>query len=126
MKPYSRSDRVGELIQQILSGLLLKEIKDPRLSRVTITGVRMSRDLRIAKVYFCTHDGEKSRHNAMEGFNRAKGFIKKTLAGEMALRYMPEIQFYYDESFEYGAHIEKLIKSIKSDYGTTDQSTKKK
>jgi ribosome-binding factor A len=58
MRPFSRSDRVGGLIKQVLAELLLKQISDPRLADATITGVQVSRDLRLAKIYFCTPGGE--------------------------------------------------------------------
>lgn len=118
MKPYPRSDRVGGLIQKVLSDLLRKDIHDPRLENATITGVKMSRDLRIAKVYYSIFGGADKQNAAAEGFKSAKGFVKRTLARELGLRYMPEIQFFFDESFEYGARIEELFKGLKHKNGT--------
>ncbi|NNG02209.1 MAG: 30S ribosome-binding factor RbfA [Desulfobacteraceae bacterium] len=115
MKPFSRSDRVGGLIQKVLSELLRKDIHDPRIANATITGVKMSRDLRIAKIYYSIFGDEKSRQDAADGFESARGFVKRSLAQELGLRYMPDVRFFYDESFEYGARIEKLIKGIKSE-----------
>ncbi len=110
MKPFSRGDRVGGLIQQVLAQLLHKEISDPRLATVTITGVQMSRDLRLAKIYFATGSGDQNKQAALEGFNRAQGFVKRELAQRLELRYMPDLRFYYDKAIDTGARIEQLIK----------------
>lgn len=113
MKPYARSDRVAGLIQQVLAELLHKEIRDPRVSTATITGVKVSRDLRIAKIYFSTAGDPKLRKAAIDGFNQARGFVKRELAQRVDLRYMPDLKFFYDESIEYGSRIEQLLKAAK-------------
>lgn len=113
MKPYARSDRVAGLIKQILAELLTTQISDPRLATATITAVKLSRDLRIAKIYFTIHGDESVRRAAGEGFKRARGFFKRELAQQLDLRYMPDLVFYYDDSIDYGEHIEKLLKTVK-------------
>lgn len=115
MKSFPRSDRVSGQVQKTMAELLRKEIKDPRLSAVTITGVRMSRDLRIAKIYFTAPNDEKTRTEALAGFERARGFVKRELAQRLGLRYMPDLKFFYDASIDYGEHIEKLLKAVKQD-----------
>jgi ribosome-binding factor A len=112
MKPFARSERVGGQIQKVLSDILLKRVKDPRLKTASITGVKMSRDLRIARVYFITSDDEKNVAQTIEGFKSALGYVKYKLAAELGLRYMPELRFFYDESFEYGVHIDKIFSRI--------------
>lgn len=101
-------------VQRMLAKLIQKGVRDPRLSQATITGVALSRDLRIAKVYFAMH-GEAEQQAILEGFESAKGFIKRELARELGLRYMPDLRFFYDGSFEYGAHINRVLKSIATD-----------
>jgi ribosome-binding factor A len=118
MRPFTRSDRVGGQIQKILAELLSKNIKDPRLKTTTITGVKMSRDLKSAKIYYVVSDDEIIKNAVIEGFKSACGYIKRTLAQRLGLRYMPDIKFFYDSSFDYGSHIDKVLKSIK----TTDSS----
>ena len=118
MTPFSRADRVSGLIQKVLSNILKKSIKDPRLKMATITGVKVSRDLKQARIYFTTSGDNQKKGAALKGFNSAHGFIKRTLAHELDLKYMPDIKFFYDESLEYGAHIDELIKSIKSENGS--------
>ena len=118
MSPFSRADRVGGLIQKVLSNILNKNIRDPRLKMVTITGVKVSRDLKQARIYFTTSGGIQKKDDTTEGFNSAHGFIKRTLAHELDLKYMPHLKFFYDESIEYGAHIDELIESTKSENGS--------
>jgi len=122
MKPFSRAERVGGHIQRALSELLQKGVSDPRLENTTITGVKMAQDLKSARIYYSTAEGEEKRHDAAEGFQSAKGHIKRHLARHLGLRYMPELKFIYDASFDYGMKIEKLLKSIGSENGT-DHST---
>lgn len=122
MKPFARSDRVCGQIHKVLSDVLLKRIKDPRLKSATITDVKMSRDLRIARIYFTTAGNKKSVEEAIEGFKSAIGYVKRTLAGQLGLRYMPELRFFYDESFDYGSHIDKILKDVKADDGLNHTS----
>jgi ribosome-binding factor A len=118
MIPFSRADRVGGLIQKVLSNILKKSIKDPRLKMATITGVKVSRNLKQARIYFTISGGSQKKGAAIKGFNSAHGFIKRTLAHELELKYMPDIKFFYDESLDYGTHIDELIESIKSENGS--------
>lgn len=117
MKPFLRSDRVSGQIQKILSEILLKKIKDPRLENASITDVKMSRDLRIARIYFVASGNKKSMEEAAEGFKSALGYVKRTLARQLGLRYMPDLKFFYDDSFDYGSQIDKVLKAVKADNG---------
>jgi ribosome-binding factor A len=117
MKPFVRSDRVSGQIQKILSEILLKKIKDPRLENASITDVKMSRDLRIARIYFVVSGNKKSIEEAVEGFKSALGYVKRTLARQLGLRYMPDLKFFYDESFDYGSQIDKVLKAVKANNG---------
>jgi ribosome-binding factor A len=113
-RSFSRADRVGGQVQRVLAELIQKGVNDPRLSQATITGVTLNRDLRIAKVYFTVHGGA-DKQAILEGFKSAKGFIKRELARELKLRYMPDLKFFYDGSFDYGAHINRVLKSLNTD-----------
>jgi len=117
MKPYKRGERVGTLIQQIISDILRKDINDPRLKMTTITGVKMSPDLKNARVYFSVSGGISRVENASQGFESALGYIKRRLGSEIDLRYIPKITFFYDESFDYGAYINKILKSVSAEDG---------
>lgn len=119
MKSFERSERVGGQIQKVVSDILRKEISDPRLNRVAVSGVKLSKDLRNAKIYFTLTEGKYTREDAIEGFQSAMGYIKRTLAARLGLRYMPELRFYYDASFDYGSHIDKVLKTIDTEDGSS-------
>jgi ribosome-binding factor A len=89
----------------------------------TISAVKMSKDLKIARIYFTVTGGKSNADEALKGFKSAAGFLKRSLAGELDLRYMPELKFFYDESFDYGEHIDKVLKSIKKDDGPDNTKT---
>jgi len=125
MKPFSRADRVGGQVQRALSELLHKRIRDPRLKDATISEVKMSPDLKLAKIYYTIPDRENARDDALAGFNSASGFVKRTLARELGLRYMPNLKFYYDDSFDYGAKIDNLLKSLNKEDEADSQSSEK-
>jgi len=115
MRPFARGDRVGGQIQKTLSDVLTRKIKDPRLAMATITSVKMSPDLRLARIYFSISGSATSKDEVIKGFKAARGFLKRILARQLGLRYMPDLTFFYDDSFDYGAHIDKLLKSIETD-----------
>jgi len=114
MRTFKRSDRVGSLIQKNVADILMKGIKDPRLETTVITGVKMSDDLKYARIYFSISGGgsEGKKKEVSEGFRSARGYIKRTLASQLGLRYMPELQFSYDDSLDYGSHIDKLLREV--------------
>ena len=109
---YKRSERVAMLIKQEVSNMLITELKDPGLGFVTVTGVKLSDDLRHCKVYYSTLGGQEQKHKVQQALTRAKGRIRKEIGRRIKLRMVPEIIFSYDESTEYADHIEALIKKI--------------
>ena len=118
MTSFSRADRVGGLIQKLLAELLQKDISDPRLQMATITEVKVTKDLRRARVFFTAGGGKDLSEQTAQGFRSAAGFIKRYLGPRLGLRYMPDLEFFYDESFDHGARIDQLLKSISSsDHG---------
>ena len=122
MTSFSRAERVSGLIQETLSELLNKRIHDPRLHMATITRVKMSTDLKSARIYYAIYGGDKKLEDAAKGFESARGFIKRILAPKLGLRYMPDLKFFYDDSFDYGSHIDQLFEKIKTDNGQNHQA----
>ena len=115
---YKRSDRVADLLHREIADLVFRRVKDPRLASITITGVKVSDDLKHARVFFCAMGGSKgedAKKNAAAGLQKAKGFIRMELGRRLSLRYVPELEFNYDVSFEYGDKIEKLLKELHKD-----------
>lgn len=108
-KEFPRSRRVGEQIHRELMDLLRREVKDPRVSGVTITAVRVSRDLAHARVFFTLLDEKHTVEEAGRALKGAAGFLRRELAGIMMLRTVPELRFVHDTSIEHAAHMEELI-----------------
>lgn len=125
MKTFARSGRVAGQIQKALSELLQRDIKDPRLEMVSITGVKVSTDLKHARVYFVSHGGEERKKEAANGFKTALGYLKRELAPRLGLRYMPDLKFFYDDSFDYGSRIDSILRSLKSDDDSDSTETEK-
>ncbi|HKK91764.1 MAG TPA: 30S ribosome-binding factor RbfA [Desulfobacteraceae bacterium] len=112
MKPYPRSERIGVKIQAALTELLAKKIQDPRLDMATISAVKVTADLRTAYVYFSVFENSEGVAEAEKGFNRSRGFIKKSIAPELGLKFMPDLKFVHDTSFDHGSKIDSLLKSV--------------
>jgi ribosome-binding factor A len=115
MKQYKRSQRVGDLIREVISEMILRDLRDPRVETVTITEVEVTADLKLARVYFSARGDQTREKAALQGLEGAAGFIKKNLGRELRLRYMPELMFEVDHSFDYGSKIDRLIRSIQDE-----------
>ena len=105
-----RTDRVAEALQELVAELLVREIKDPRIGLVTITGARVSPDLRNARVFFSCLGGEAQRAQSLDGLRSAAGFVRSQVARKLNLRVAPEIVFEYDPSLEQAERLSKLLK----------------
>ena len=109
---FSRTDRLNREVQRILGMFLQREVKDPRLQGVTVTACRMSKDLSICKVYFTVLGADRDSPEveaALQGFEKAKGFLRSAVGQQLRLRRTPELRFYYDEVPEQAAEIDALI-----------------
>jgi ribosome-binding factor A len=111
---YQRSERVGDLILEVIAELLRREIRDPRVQAVALTGTKVSKDLRHARVYFNLLGGADARAQASAGLKSAAGFIRSKVAKQLNLRFAPEIEFTYDETEDEAQRIAELLKQVKS------------
>src|SRR5438445_12729680 len=116
-----RPARVGEMIRMEVSQLLVCELKDPRIGLTTVTDVKMSPDLKQAKVYVSVLGGTEERHRTLQGLNSAASHIRHMIGARLRLRNTPELSFCYDPSIEYGAKIEELIQKSKQLAQPTDE-----
>ncbi|MBW2107203.1 MAG: 30S ribosome-binding factor RbfA [Deltaproteobacteria bacterium] len=107
-----RADRVGCVIQKELSNLLATKIKDPRLDMVTITAVKITDDLRAARVYVSVAEGKARMDSVLCGFRSAQGFLRRALGGRLGLRYVPTLTFVYDESFDRADSLSRIFKAL--------------
>ncbi|MDH5471469.1 MAG: 30S ribosome-binding factor RbfA [Gammaproteobacteria bacterium] len=112
-KEFSRSQRMAEQIRRELSELIRNEIKDPRVSWVSITAVKCSKDLTSAIVYFTLMDNSNS-DQTLQTLNNAAGFLRKQLASRIRSRITPVLKFIYDNSIERGSEMDALIAKARS------------
>jgi ribosome-binding factor A len=113
--PSQRAHRVGELIQHEISALLIRGLKDPRLGFVTITGVDVTPDLHLARVYYTVVGDEAARRATAAGLKSSTPFIRQQLGRQLRMKYLPDLIFEYDTSIEYGNRIESLLRAIHTD-----------
>jgi ribosome-binding factor A len=104
-----RMRRVDEAVRAVLSDAITKDLKDPRIGFVTVTGVKTSPDLRHARVYVSVLGEEPARAATLEGLRSAHGFLQGRLAGELTLKRTPALSFAYDESIDRGMRISELL-----------------
>jgi ribosome-binding factor A len=117
-KPRRRPARVADTIKSEIALLLLRKIKDPRLTQVTITNVSVTDDLATARVYYSVYE-DSVIDQAGQGLLKATGFIRSHLAQVLSMRHVPKLLFLYDESLRQQADMEKLFQEIEQEDGPT-------
>lgn len=108
-RSFGRQLRVGAQIHRVLTELLRKEVKDPRLSSVQINEVDLSGDLGVAKVYFSTLEPDADPAPVLDAFKSAHGFLRSRVGHALGLRRSPDLRFYPDTSAKQGLEISQLI-----------------
>ena len=96
-------------VLRTLSELLRFDVKDPSLNGVSLTSVEMTRDVSVAKIYFSILNPEDDPNSALEGLQRASGFLRSKLGSALKIRHVPELRFLHDDSVAHGIKISKLI-----------------
>ncbi len=112
MQPSRRPQRIALQIQHEVSSLISRNMKDRRIGFVTVTGVRMSPDLRHAKIFISLMGSENEKQESLETLNHATGWIRRELGQRIRMKFLPDIVFLKDTSQEYGDRIDKLIGEI--------------
>ena len=110
-----RSVRVGDQLLREIADLLMKKVKDPRVEGVTLTGIRVGRDLKNARIFFSVLGEDEKIMEAEAGLKSAKGFIKREIGFRMELKYIPEIMFKHDPTLKKGNYMEMLLDKLKTD-----------
>ena len=108
-REFSRNLRLGAQLQRTLSELIRFETKDPGLANISLTVVELSKDLSVAKIYFSLLNPDDDPQPALDGLQRASGFLRRKLGHELTVRHVPELRFVHDDSLAQGAAISKLI-----------------
>jgi ribosome-binding factor A len=117
----ARMRRVEGAMKAVLSDAIAKDLKDPRIGFVTVTGVKTSTDLRHARVYVSVLGDEPERSASMDGLRSAHGFLQHRLATELALKHTPALSFEYDESIDQGMRISQLLDQAAAREATGEQ-----
>jgi ribosome-binding factor A len=126
-----RINRINDLVQKELMDILKRESNDPRLNNLNITGVEVSRDLSVAKIYYTdfisvgyvklsesdadsgkNNDNNHKRNSVKKALDKASGFLRRELARRCDLRKTPELRFIYDKSIDQGSNIEDILRSV--------------
>lgn len=108
--PYDRAQRIADEIHHIIAMAVTTELSDPRLNGLEITRVKLTKDLKVARIYYHLRDIKKEQiESAKKGLQSAKGYLKKLVKNELDLRYMPEFEFFYDETIDLQERIDRLM-----------------
>ena len=109
-----RMRRVSESVREVVAEGV-RQLKDPRIGMVTVTGVEVTRDLQEARVYVSVLGGENKRRDTLRGLESAKGVLQARINNELSLRRTPQLTFQYDETVERGVRMTKLIDELAAD-----------
>ena len=111
----NRPERVGEAIRDELSTLLAREVHDPGVGFITLTTVKVSPDLQLARVYYTSMGDEKALKETAKALGRATPFLRRQIAQRLRLRRAPELQFFYDQSIAHQDRIEQILQDLKTE-----------
>lgn len=117
-----RAERIADRIREELSEMLIYDIADPRLTGISITSVRVDRELAFADIYASAIEGSERSGEILEGFESASGFIRRELSRRISLRTFPRLRFHWDPSFERAEHIERLIAILRDEASQEDEA----
>lgn len=110
-----RPEQVAETIRQVVAAALMHEVRDPRIGRVTLTGVSVTGDLSRARLRYLVAGDEQARERAAEGLARATGFLRGRVARALSTRIVPELVFEADRGAEHAARMEELLATLRPD-----------
>jgi ribosome-binding factor A len=120
MVSKTRIQKIEERIFEELSTILLMEVSDPRLETVSITKVKVDRELAFANIYVSSLAGSESSDEILEGLKHAGGFLRRELAHRIDIRHTPRLRFHWDPSPEHADRIDQLIASLHKEQQSTE------
>lgn len=115
MAQGNRPDRVAEEIRHVISETLSRDVKDPGIGFVTITHVKISSDLQVARISYTTMGDDKNKAATKAAIERAKPFLRRQIGQKMRLRRVPELNFHFDEGIAHQARVEEILIDIQKD-----------
>ncbi|MGI6660762.1 MAG: 30S ribosome-binding factor RbfA [Bacillota bacterium] len=119
-----RPEKIAASIREVVSELLLRRLKDPRIGFASIVNVEVNRDLSIAKVRVSVLGSDEEKAKTMEGLKSAQGLVRTEVAKALGIRHAPEVHFVLDEGIEHSLRVSQLISEIKaSQEGPEEEET---
>lgn len=113
-----RLQRISDRIRVLLAEMIVKEAQDPRLLGVSVTDVKVDRELAFADIYVSAVEGKGRSKEILAGLESARGFLRSELAARIDLRVIPRLRFHWDPTPERADHIEKLLSTLRSEEAT--------
>lgn len=113
MQVSHRIDKVADEIQRQISSIFLFEMDDPRLQGLTVTRVRLTRDIGLARIYFQTHDPKKAE-SVGKLLKKSAGYIRLALSKKMSMKKLPQLEFFYDDTQDELVRVAHLLQDIES------------
>jgi ribosome-binding factor A len=111
----TRPDRVGDQIRTELALLIAREVHDPGVGFLTLTRVKVTPDLQLARVYYTSLGDETAQRETARALQRAAPFLRRHLGQRIRLRRVPELEFFYDESIARNDRIEQILQELKAE-----------
>ena len=126
----AKSQRLGRIegeMQRVLSTLVSREVRDPRVGNITVTAVKVAPDMSTARIFFVPFVSKNTPEEVAEGLNRASGFLRGALGRALSLRHAPKLEFVYDQQVEHADKLTRLIDgAVKSHQHADPQKTDEK
>lgn len=124
MADYTRATRVKELLREEISQIITVELKDPLVGMTTVTEVKLTGDLKSARVYVNIYGDESVTNRTLRGLGRATKFIRAEIGRRTELKFVPEIRFVYDDSIDHAQNIESILDRIHRDQDDSTDSSR--
>src|SRR5688572_19945750 len=121
MSSVSRPSRIGDQLRAELSDLLTREVHDPGIGFLTITHVKVTPDLQVARVYYTTLGDDQARRESSKALERATPFLRRHIGSRLRLKRVPTLEFFFDESIERGDRIERILHEISAERAAAEQ-----
>lgn len=116
----TRPSRVADQLRAEITDLIAREVHDPGIGFLTITHVKVTPDLQVARVYYTTLGDDKARRESQRALQRAAPFLRRHIGRRLHLKRVPELEFFFDEAVERGDRIEQILQEISSERKTQD------
>ena len=122
MSNFKRASRVSGEIHSALADILVKGLKDPRVTPITLTSIRLTDDLRIARVNFVPLGGKGDADTILAGLEAARGFIRREIGRRLRLKYVPELRFHVDEALAESFRVTDIIDQLGTELDAVEES----